>query len=221
MKWRNGMTTETEAPMFSARVTMELTESLHRVNSLTVFERIWEMMLTPAERASFPGGMAEAWAQHRTVGLWMHLRRCSDVRAIIDLAEGLGFLMPARAQWLRRETGEDVEDFEATIQRFRLVIVEAAHEVYWGGVLIGIDWDRHRALWDYFVTVCERAKRGQSISSGDFSERRKPHNPSHQKSRLLAMPEFPGTLEDLLRVSGGRHRLHVPPEQIHFIRNES
>lgn len=216
-----GTTTKVVSVPARDPVSQALEDSYLRVCSWTAYKQVWERVLTPQERNAFPDGMAAVWKTQGTIGLWMFLRRCSRMRAVLDLAFRLNFLTETDYQWLLRETREDVENLEVARGRFPLVIVESPRAVYWRGAEIDIDWEGSHALWDYFHRVCEQASRGLGADASHFRARCKPEMISHRKCRLVNHDDFPGELGDLIRVSGAEHRLHLSPNEICFLRLRS
>lgn len=212
------MTTEVVTVPGRDPVSQALEDNYLRIDTWTAFQRVWERLLTPQERDTLPDGMATVWKAQRTVGLWMSLRRCSRMRAILDLAFRLNFLTETDYRWLLRETREDVESLDVARGRFPLVILESPRTVYWRGEKIEIDWERSHALWDYFHRVCEQAFQGLAADASHFREECKPKMISHRKFRLVNDDHFPKDLRDLIRVSGMEHRLHLPKNDIYFLR---
>jgi hypothetical protein len=88
------------------QVLEELRTQFLRVEPLASAQRVWDRLLTPAERQRLGGNVVDAYARHRTLGMWMTVRRVSQHRAIAELAHGLGFLSDANLDWLLREIGE-------------------------------------------------------------------------------------------------------------------
>src|SRR5436189_3980731 len=68
--------------------------------------RLWERVLTPADRARLGGNMEQAFADHGTVGMWKKLRGVSGERAVIDVAHKLNLIDDETAEWLKREIGD-------------------------------------------------------------------------------------------------------------------
>jgi hypothetical protein len=69
---------------------------------------------------------------------------------------------------------------------------------YWRGESIEIDWERERALWDFFWKLCRKSKRGQACDSSDFGEDFPRAALSTRKWRLVNHDEFPPELKTLV-----------------------
>lgn len=79
-----------------------------RVAGDAACRRLWERVLTLEERTQLGGSCQAAYAAcGGTIGLWMALRRVSQVRAIVDLGTELFGLCDSDRRWLLRETGEE------------------------------------------------------------------------------------------------------------------
>lgn len=194
-------------------VTRFLRDNYHRLNTSLSFRRVVDMFLTSREKEVQAELITTSWQKTRTVELWMQLRHCSRDRAIIDLTRLLSDVTAA-AEWMLRETGEEIESVEIAVRRFRLVVVESPREVYWDGVLIPIDWNRRSALWDYFDTLCRQAQMGQSADASHFGLRVRRKTLTNRKFQLLHVPGFPSGLGDQIVASGRQHRLSLNAEEM-------
>lgn len=99
-----------------------------------IAKAVWNRLLTVDDRAELGGNLERAYELHKTgIGLWQKARGVSVVRAIIDVAHGLGLLDEATQAWLLRETGE--ADFEANAPQDRPEWDAATGELRFGNRL--------------------------------------------------------------------------------------
>jgi hypothetical protein len=203
----------------SSEVMEQLKTSWLRVQNIPAAKRLWERCFTVAECDRLGGDFKAAYRQGGAVGMWMRLHGCSDVRATIEVARLLNFLDDPTAHWLLRETGEITDDpeeaLELALQRADLVIVSSPRAMYWQKQQIPIDWTRRQALWNYFVTLCEQAKKGLPVDASDFGEHHSPNHHTKQKSRLTREKGFPLDLAvKIIGGNGGQQRLELEPQRI-------
>jgi hypothetical protein len=91
--------------MSNLRVLREMRTQYHRVKARLSAYQLWERVLSPQDRRRLGGDLEKCYAELGTVGMWMKLRRVSQVRAILELALKLGFLSQETYHWLLHEVG--------------------------------------------------------------------------------------------------------------------
>jgi hypothetical protein len=203
----------------SARVVDVLQTNALRIQAALSAARLWEEVLTEAERRRLGDHLESLWRQLGTAGIWRKLRGVSLERAVVDVARELGLVDDPTARWLLRELGEVSDDPEEAIQAARassaLVLVERPRTVYWNGDVIDVSWEQRAALWHFFWELCRRAKAGQPLDSLDLGEEAHPDIIAKQKWRLLRQAGFPAELGDLIQPAG-RHtqQLDLSAQQI-------
>jgi hypothetical protein len=215
--------------MIEAGQPPEVSEALEtnylRVQAATCAARLWDRHLSCGQRRQLGNDIKSAYRDGGTVGIWMRLHGVGVTRAVIDLAKMLNFVDDATQCWLLRATGETSDDPEEALQlalaRSDLVLTEQTRAVYWMGAMVEVDWYDNGAMWEYFLTLCERAKQGQGVDAADFGDRRKADNHIKQKSRLTTKtPGFPMDLGSRIESEvGGRQKLDIPPQRITIIRS--
>jgi hypothetical protein len=203
----------------SPRAREELEANYHRIRAAVSAIRLWERILTEAERQRLGGDLEIAWRQHGTAGMWMKLRGVSLPRAVVDVACELNFIDDRTRRWLLREVGEVPDDpaeaLDTAVASGDLVLVEQPREAYWRGQPISVDWEKRSALWDFFWELCRHAKAGQAIDRMTFGNRAHCDIVTKQKARLLAGPGFPSDLGKLIKPIGrGTQKLDLPAARI-------
>jgi len=92
---------------FNPEVRNKIVEQSLRLGARECYRRAWMRLFTPEEREALGGDLEECWKRDRNiVRVWMNLRNCSQLRAIVELSHGLNFLTAHDYQWLLREIGE-------------------------------------------------------------------------------------------------------------------
>ena len=76
-----------------------------RVKVFATAERMWDRLLSPAERRKLGGDLAAAYHRLGTVGMWAKARQTSDEQAVLEGSVGVGHLSQANYEWLQREMG--------------------------------------------------------------------------------------------------------------------
>ena len=200
------------------RVLNELRRTALLISAPASAARLWERYLTPDDRERLGGNLEEAYCRYRTAGMWAELRGVTLQRAVIEVANLIGFLRDEDSEWLLRETGEVVEVEEAmssAIASGDLVLVEWPREAYWNGESIEIDWNQQGALWEFLWELSCQAKAGQPIDAFTFGGNTHRDVVTKRKSRLTNMSEFPIDLTILIEsVSRGTQQLMLPRERI-------
>lgn len=85
----------------------ELTDHNLRLRPFVSAQRMWERLLTTADRTKLGADLKACYAKYQgTVGMWMYVRNFSHLRAVIELAHQLNFMSATDYQWLLREIGE-------------------------------------------------------------------------------------------------------------------
>jgi hypothetical protein len=206
-------------PSLSVQAQEEFQTTAARIQSKAAALRLWEWVLTDAERQRLGGDLAAAWCRLGTVGMWQRLRGVSVVRAVADVGLELGLIDERRHRWLLRAAGEVHDDAEAAIQQAvasgGLVLVERPRAVYWNCEAVPVDWDRHGALWDYFWELCRHAKAGRPIDQMTFPAAADPAVVTKYRHRLVAQRNFPRSLAARIQPAG-RHaqKLQLSPDQV-------
>lgn len=104
-------------PELPPKVLAELQRQLGFLSSPESGLRMWERLMTPAERQRLGGKFEAAYRSGGgTVRIWMRLRGVSQIRAIVEIAQGIGFLTDATAAWLLRESGEQQQHVQQASQ---------------------------------------------------------------------------------------------------------
>ena len=202
----------------SPRVQEELQANYNRILAAVSAARLWERVLTEAERRHLGGDLETAWRDGGTAGMWMRLYGVSLPRAIVDVAFELDLMDKGTRGWLLRELGEaddaPRETLEAAVASGDLVLVEHPRAAYWLGRPLDVDWASRPALWDFFWGVCRHAKAGQAVDHMTFNGT-DPDIVAKQKSRLRGLPGFPRDLAALMQPVGrGTQKLNLPPARI-------
>ncbi|MCD0462483.1 hypothetical protein [Roseiconus lacunae] len=183
-------------------------------------QRLWERSLNSAERKMLGDSFREAFEDFPNAAqMWARVKQVNYPLAVIEVAETLNLLTHTDAEWLRHELGELPADPAAAeiaaIDRGDLVLSLRERTLYRLGEECFIAFDRHPSLWDFWVTVCRAAKRGEGVGWDSFGENKRENYVTQTKSRLSKLPGFPIDLINLIVVDGvGRQRLDVPAEQI-------
>jgi hypothetical protein len=201
------------------RAVEEVQTAWSRIQPFMAAARLWERVLTEAERQRLGGDLVQAHRQYGTAGMWARLRGVSPPRAVVDVAHALNLMDEATRGWLLRELGEIHDDPEAAVnaavESGALVLVERPREAYWDGWPINVNWERRSALWSFFWELCRAAKAGRPIDHTDLGSDAAPDAVTKQKSRLLRLAGFPVELGDLIQPVGrGTQRLVLPAASI-------
>jgi hypothetical protein len=205
--------------LLSKRAVDLLESNALRIQAAVSAARLWEEVLTEAERRRLNDDLESVWYRLGTAGIWKELRGVSTARAVVDVAAELGFLDAPTVRWLLRELGEVSDDPEEAIEAARnrtaLVLVERPRAAYWQGRPIEVAWESHPALWQYFWELCWHAKAGRPLDRLELGESADLGSIAKKKSRLLGKAGFPVDLGDLIQPAGrGTHMLELPPQQI-------
>lgn len=205
-------------PVLSPKAIEELRTARSRVANASWAERLWERHLTPEDRQRLGDDLSHAYGRHGTIGMWIVLRGVSQLRAIVDLAQLLGFLRAEDHSWLLREIGEaaDVDEaMDRAIVSGDLVLAERPRSVFWNGIEIEIDWHRQAASWEFIWELCRNSKAGQPIDTFSFGQSGDRNIVTKRKSRLSKLPDFPIDLIDKMETMGrGPQQLTLSPERI-------
>lgn len=92
-------------------------------------QRIWQRLLSQAERDRWDNKLEDAYRDGGTLGMWMRVHDVSEARAVVDLAHGLGFLTDKNADWLLRELGEQPRQNHEIAASLPLLPPEPADEL--------------------------------------------------------------------------------------------
>ena len=220
-------TIETTESPFSPRALELLQASYWRTRPPVSAQKLWDEVLTPADRTRLGGDFCEAFRTYDgTVGMWKTLRGVSGERALIDVAKKLNFLTEESRQWLLREVGELSDDPEEmvslAVRAGGLVIVESPRAAYWQGQLIEIDWQRRDALWNYLLELARHSKGKGSIDRTCFGDKVGMNYVAQQKNRLTGLRNFPLSLADCISSFGrGSQKLDLSPSQIRILQLET
>jgi hypothetical protein len=203
----------------------ELQALYERVQVKYGAQLLWERQLTMEQKRRLGDNFETAYCRGGTVGMWMRLHGVTKDRAVLDLARSLYLIEENTHRWLLRETGEcsddSEEDLKVALERADLVLTEQPRAVYWKGEELDVPWERHPALWEYFLTLCERAKQSRGVDAADFGDHNKPDNHIKLKSRIKKQVGFPKELGERIRsYRGGAQKLDVTPLQICIIQGE-
>jgi hypothetical protein len=69
-------------------------------------ERLWQRALTEKDRRKLGGDLHAAAGNGGAVGMWMRLHGVNQLRALVDVADAVGYLKAQIRDWLLRELGE-------------------------------------------------------------------------------------------------------------------
>jgi hypothetical protein len=119
----------------------ELQQQAPRVQAAYAAQRVWERLLSDADRRLAGGDIDVAFSDGGAIGLWSRLRGVSRNRALVELAERLGFLGRADAAWLLRELGEPSEAPPAQSSESRLTATiprwdQESRQLFFEGVCV-------------------------------------------------------------------------------------
>ena len=200
------------------RVLNEMTEVIFRVRGAAVKNQLWDRLQKSEQEWIMATFSDEEWRKLGPIQVWMRLRSVSYERAALDIGLKCDLLSPEKYAWLLREIGAEEEDLPAAvrsaIQSSPLVLTERPRSLFWQGQEIEVNWEKHRALWDYLWRLARAAKHRGSISEEDFELSTQPRNLVDWKHRLLGQEGFPQTISDLIDVEKGDHRLNLAPEMV-------
>jgi hypothetical protein len=210
---------------FPEAVMDELLTHFLQVRTVTCANLLWTE-LTDGERETLGGDLTKAFEQGGTVGIWMRLRPVSEARAIIELANRLGFISEHRLKKLLRDTNEIPRDIDEAIEQAvasnGLVLIESNRSIFWAGEELPIDWHKHSAAWNFVFTLAEQAKIGRGVDHFSFARGCKASYVTKMTSRLSHMAGFPKGLAELIVPAGlNTKRLNLPPDHIHLFRLET
>ncbi len=210
----------------AAEVLEALRDLLLKVQPTFSARRMWTDILTQEERDQLGNDLRVAYADGKTVGIWMRLHHVSQRRAIIEVARQMDFLTDRAADRLIRDIGEHFETIEQAIEdairSCGLVVNERDRQVYFDGSLVELDWHRNQAAWNYFIILCQQAKERSTVDRMLLGDHKDPAYLSKQKSRLTSIGKFPYGLADLIVEAGrGTQRLNLPPDQIRIFQRRS
>ncbi len=99
------------------KVMEELQTQYLRIKAFVSATRLWERVLTNQERQRLGGEVEGSHAKLGTVGMWQAVRGGSDARAVIDIAQALGFLDQTGYHWLLGEIGEKPRKVQEPLHR--------------------------------------------------------------------------------------------------------
>ena len=194
-----------------------------RISNVQAAQRIWDRSFNATDRKMLGSTFLKALELYpNAVRMWAKVKRVNRSLAVIEVAESLDLLSPQDADWLRREGGElpsDPAEAEmAAIARGDLVVSIKERSISWDGREYDIPFLNHPKLWDFFVTTCRAAKRGEGVGWDTFSSGKDDSYVAKTKSKLSTLPGFPIALIDLF-VSDGvkRQRLDLPAERIYIV----
>lgn len=215
----------TESPL-SPRALELLQASYFRTKPHVSGQRLWDQVLTPADRLRLGDNFRAAFLTYGTVGMWAQLRGVSGERALIDVSKKLNFLTEESRQWLLHEVGELSDDPEEmvslAVRAGGLVIVESPRAAHWQGQLIEIDWQRRDSLWNYLLELARHSKGGRSIDRTCFGDNVGMNHLAQQKNRLTGLRNFPLSLGDCISSAGrGSQILDLSPSQIRILQLET
>lgn len=193
-----------------------------RVLGPHVAKRLWERRLNETERKMLGRSLEHAYREYPSAArMWAKAKRVNYSAAVIDVAETLGLLPTADAEWLRREGGELPSDPEeavqAAIDRGDLVLLLKQRIMHWEGREYDISFAKYPVLWDFLEQACRHAKTCEAIGWDTFGDDKNVDYITKTKSKLSNLRGFPIGLIDLF-VSAGpkRQRLNIEPERIHL-----
>ncbi len=78
-----------------------------KVKAAPSADRLWQIVLTEADRQQLGGDLQECYSRYGTFGMWAELKGVSKLRALIEVGRKLGFLDDTHFRWLIREIGEE------------------------------------------------------------------------------------------------------------------
>lgn len=212
---------------------MSIQQAGSSAEALEVFRRHWAYLqgseaakslwrkLAPHQRQELGNSLHESLALHgRAVEMWVHLKKVSTERAVVDLAVKLFSYPVDEADWLLREMGELPIDQDAAqseaIARGDLVLIRNERSVFLNGADLEIDWGTGRVLFEFFLVSCEHAKQGKAIdrlSFGDVYE----NVVADRLAKLGKVPDFPVELLNYFEIAGLKsQRFTFPSEKIHI-----
>jgi len=180
--------------------------------------RLWERQLTAPERGKLGGDFEVAYHRHRTAGMWMALRGVTYQRAVIDVAQVLGFLTGENGDSLLRaihESRDPEEAREQAIDAGSLVLSDCPRTMWFGGHEVDVDWERHDSLWVFLWQLVRCAKAGCPVDRWSFGNRAHRNIVTDRKSKLSKLEGFPIEIINQIEVRGnGSQQLCLPREQI-------
>lgn len=147
------MSATDNAGALSQQVFEELQTAASRVGGIVCAKRLWDRHLTLAEQVRLGSDVQAAYAELGTLGMWKQLRGVTHDRAVVEVAQKLGFLRTEDAHWLLGEIGETLDAEEAmenAIARGDLELVAWPRAAHWDGEEINISWCTHTASWEFF-----------------------------------------------------------------------
>lgn len=190
----------------------------YRIRCTGSAEQLWNRHLSDQHRQHLGNDLEAAYRARGTAGMWAAVQGISLERAVIEVGHRLNFLTAGDLDWLLQEIGEfsDPEEaLTAAIAAGHLVLVEHPRAAYWKENEISIDWHRYNACWEFLWELSCQAKAGQPIDRCTFGASAAEDVIAKRKHRLVAMPEFPVDLADLMcPVGRGTQTLNLPRERI-------
>ena len=90
-------------------VVEKLRESLMRLKTITVANRLWNKGFSDQDRQKLGGDLHTAYKRFGTVGMWRELRGGTLERAIVEASSKLSFLNDFDRDWLLGELGETLK----------------------------------------------------------------------------------------------------------------
>lgn len=102
-----------------------------RIQNPAGAEYLWKRVLNAGERKRLGNRFEKAYQLHGgTIGIWLHLRKGTPQRAIVDVAHALNLLSDSDWRWLLRELTEPEAPLEGIEWRKEL------GELRWNGEVI-------------------------------------------------------------------------------------
>ena len=210
--------TRQESRKMCDRALKKLEESAIRIRTPNAAYDLWQKVFTEPERARLGGDLASAYRTGGAIRMWVTVYGCTDVRAVIEVANKLGWLPnETEYRWLLKEAGELLnaeEAFEDAIWRNELVLNSLTREIYWMGEPTEIEGS-HEAKWAFMWELAKHAKLGRPVDAMTFGENKKPNYVSKTKSELTSTGQIPLELADRIQLHGrGTQKLEVTPSEI-------
>jgi hypothetical protein len=202
-----------------------LIEAKQRIRNLPAAQRMWDRLLTPAQRDELGGDVVRAYRTYGgTLGIWARLRPGAwEPRAVILIARAAGVLDEATYAWLDRELAaydpspQGDDERVALARRTRpLVLVEASGRLlaYWRGAAVDRPWHRNPMAWELLWTLAENARARRDVGWDEVSRAETPRAIVDRRSRLGRL--LPHDLNERIvpGESSNRYRLALEPGEI-------
>jgi len=198
------------------RLWSEMLSHFRTVDSPPVAERLWDEVLTPADKTVFPATPTEK-RKETVAELWVSSRGGSIPRASVDILFELNMIDASRHTRLLRALGEEGEDSDDTVmlaaESTRLVVVDTPRTVYWDGNELPIKWDRRSALWECLLALCKATIRREAVDELPLmSERRR--TLIDRKSKLKSLLLKAGVITLAECIVEKEHLLDLKPGDI-------